>query len=56
MISNGERLWHHLGLKKLSALSNRVNSKHHGDFYRLNCLHSFATGKQLESNKEFVKI
>ena len=56
LISNRERLRNYLGLKKLSALLSRINSKHHGDFYCLNCLHSFATWKQLESNKEFVKI
>ena len=27
-------------------------SKHQGDFYCLNCLHSFATENQLESNKK----
>ena len=31
---------------------NTITSKHHGDFYCLNCLHSFATEKQLEPHKK----
>ena len=45
MIPNGEK-WHYLADKKLSALLRRISSKHQGDFYCLNCLHSFATQKK----------
>ena len=38
---------HYLAVKKLSALFRGISSKHHGDFYYLNCLHSFATEKYL---------
>ena len=51
MISNGEGQWHYLAVKKLSALLRGITSKHHGDFYCLNCFHSFATEKKLESHK-----
>ena len=44
--------WHYLKAKKLSALLRGITSKHHGDFYCLNCLHSFATERKLESNKK----
>ena len=37
MIPNGEG-WHYLAVKKLSALSRRITSKHHSDFNCLNCL------------------
>ena len=30
-------------------------SKHHGDFYCLNCLHSFATENKCESHKKVCK-
>ena len=40
------RWWHYLAVKKLSALLRGITSKHHGDFYCLNCLHSFATEKE----------
>ena len=35
--------WHSLAVKKLTALLRGITSKHRGDFYCLNCLHSFAT-------------
>ena len=51
MISNGDKQWHYLAVKKLPALLRRITSKHHGDFYCLNCLHSFATKNNLQSHK-----
>ena len=45
MIPNGEG-WHYLAVKGLSALLRGITSKHHRDFYCLNCLHSFATEKK----------
>ena len=53
--SEGQR-WHYLAVKKLSALSRGITSKHHGDFYCLNYLHSFATEKNLNYVKKYVKI
>ena len=52
VIWNGERQWHYLVVKKLSALLRGITSKHQGDFYFLNCFHSFATEKKLESHKK----
>ena len=54
MFSNGEirrakskgQQWHHFAVTKLSALLRGTTSKHHGDFYCLNCLHSLATKKK----------
>ena len=34
---------HYLAVKKLSALLRRITSNHVGDFYCLNCRHSFRT-------------
>ena len=51
MIPNGEE-WYYFLVKKLSALLRRITSKHHGDFYCLNCLHSFATENKHESHKK----
>ena len=57
--------WRRMALscsKKLTALLRGITSKHHGDFDCLNCLHSFATEKKLESrkkvceNKDFCNI
>ena len=52
MISNREKQWHYLAVKKLSALLRGITSKNNGDFYRLNCLHFFRTKSQLESRKK----
>ena len=72
MISNGEireqwetlatqaksegQWWHYVAVKKLSGLLRGITSKHHGDFYYLNCLHSFATEKELNHIKKYVNI
>ena len=37
MTPNGEG-WHHLAVKKVSALLIGMTSKHKGDFHCLNCL------------------
>ena len=44
MIPNEEKEgWYYLAVDKLSTLLRQVASKHHGDFYCLNCLYSFRT-------------
>ena len=53
--NNGEK-WHYLVVKRFSALLRGITSKHYGDFYCLNCLHSFGTKNKLELHKEYVKI
>ena len=50
MISNGKR-WQYLAVKKPSALLRGITSKNNGDFYCLNCLHSFGTKNKLKSHK-----
>ena len=56
-ISNGEKQWHDLAVKKLSPLLRGVTSKHQGDFCCLNCLHSFPTEKKnFNCMKKYVKI
>ena len=51
MIPNGEG-WHYLAVKKLSAILRGITSKHHLDFYFLNCLHLFATENKFTSQKK----
>ena len=60
MITNGEK-WHYFALgsvrtddgfnrpiRSLSRLFRRIASNHNGDFYCLNCLHSFRTDNALK--------
>ena len=58
MITNEEKegLWHYIAVKKLSTLLRGITSKHHGDFYCLNCLHSFRTENKLKSHEKYVRI
>ena len=63
MIPNEEEEgWHYLAVKRISALLHGITSKHKGNFYCLNCLHSFRTenkNKSLEKvckNKNFFGI
>ena len=41
--------------KKLSALLSRITSKHDGDFYCLNFLHSFRVENKLKSQEKVCK-
>ena len=50
MISNGEKQWHYLAVKKLSTLLRGIRSKNNGYSYCLNCLHSFRTKNKVESH------
>ena len=48
MITNdGVKNWHYLAVKGLSRLLKGITSNHVGDFYRLNCFHSYKTKKRL---------
>ena len=38
--------------KKLSALLRRITSNHKGDFYCLNCFHSYRTKNKLKKHKD----
>ena len=56
MIPDGEG-WYCLVVKKLSVLLRGITSKHHRDFYCMNCLHFFATENKQESHKKiYAKI
>ena len=51
MISSRDKQWHYLAVKKLSASLIVITCKHHGDFYSLNCFHSFAAENRLQRYK-----
>ena len=52
IITDGKK-WHYLALKSLSALLTGVTLHHNGDFYCLNCFHSYSTEKNM---KEYAMI
>ena len=51
MRSNGEN-WHYLVVKNLSRLLRGISSNHDGDFYCLNCFHSYRTENKLNAHKK----
>ena len=55
MISNGEN-WHYLVVKNLYRLLRGISSNHDGDYYCLNCFHSYRTENKLNAHKKYVKI
>ena len=50
MISNGEN-WHYLVVKNLSRLLRGISSNYDGDYYCLNCFHSYRTENKLNAHK-----
>ena len=50
MISDAKK-WDYLAVKKMSALLRGITSKHDGDFYCLNCFHSYSTKEKLKKHK-----
>ena len=48
--------YHYLAVKILSALFRGLISKHVGDFYCLNCFHSYSTEINSKSMKMYAKI
>ena len=45
MITDGTGNWHYLAAKNIAGL-RRMTSNHNGDFYCLNCFHSYTTEKK----------
>ena len=54
MISDGQK-WHYLVVKNLSGLLRGITSNHKGDFYCLNCFHSYRTENKLEAHKKICE-
>ena len=46
MITNDDKNWHYLTVKSISKLLRGITSNHKGDFYCLNCFHSYTTKKK----------
>ena len=54
MISNGEN-WHYLAVKSLSRLLRGITSNYDGDYYCLNCFHSYRTENKLNAHKKICE-
>ena len=55
MITDGTNNWHYLAIKNISGLLRGITSNHNGDFYCLNCLHSYRTKNKLKKHEKICK-
>ena len=51
MITDGKK-WHYLAVRSLSALFREITSSNNGDFYCLNCFHSYRTLNKLKKHEK----
>ena len=51
MITDGEK-WHYLAAKSLPVLFTGITGNNNGDFYCLNCFHSYTTENKLKKHKK----
>ena len=49
--SDGVEKWHYLAVKSFSALLRGITSNQNGDFYCLNCFHSYSTETRLKKHE-----
>ena len=55
MITDGKNNGHYLSIKCKPVLLRRVTSTHNGDFYCLNCFHSYRTLSALKINEKLCQ-
>ena len=54
MITDGKK-WNYLALRSLQALFRGMSSNHNGEFYCLNCCHSYRTENRLKKHEKVFK-
>ena len=54
MTTDNEK-WHYLAVKSISRLLRGITSNHDGDFYCLNCFHSYTTEKKLKKHQRICR-
>ena len=55
MITNDKKNWHYLAVKSLSKLLRGITSNHNGDFYCLNCFHSYRIKSKLKKHEKICR-
>ena len=56
MITEYDENWHYLAVKSIPRLLREITSNNNGDFYCLNCFHSYRTKQRLKKMKRYAKI
>ena len=54
MITDNKK-WHYLAVKSVSGLLRGITPKHNGDFYCLNCFHSYTTTSKLKKHQRICR-
>ena len=54
-ISVNDNNWHYLAVKNILGLLRGITSNHNGDFYCLNCFHSYTTKEKLKKHERICK-
>ena len=52
MITDGTDKWHYIAIRSIPSLLRGVPSIHQGDYYCLNCFHSYRTESMLKKHKK----
>ena len=52
MITDGTTNWHYLEIKNISGLLRGITSRHDGDFYCLDCSHSYSMENRLKKHEK----
>ena len=55
MITNDDKNWHYLAVKSITRLLRGITSNNNGDFYCLNCFHSYRTKERLKKHEKVCK-
>ena len=55
MITDGTSNWYYLAVKSISGLLRGITSNHNGDFYCLNCFHSYTRERKLRKHERICK-
>ena len=55
MIIDGENNWHYLAIKSIPTLLHGLASNHKGDYYCLNCFHSYRTLNALKNHDKICE-
>ena len=54
MITDDGEKWHYLAVRSLSTLLRGILSSNNGDFYCLNCFHSYGTHNKLKKHERVL--
>ena len=55
MITDGTNNWHYLAVTRISGLLGGITLNHNGDFYCLNCFHSYTTEEKRRKHKRICE-